>query len=642
MATTQNSSPYQVLPIENASFETPTLADGEFTVTVGPDAVSIPGWQAYNPNGLITDTGTDVGAWNPPTEQYPNGVPDGENVGYSYVVDTPGSGVVGLSQTLDTTVAPNTRYTLVVNVGNAAGGDPASGTDYTGFPGYGLEIYFGDVRWDYTYNSVAIPEGQFGTVVLSTVTPDPATLEEYGVSPDDPITIRLVNRNEGPGVEVDFDNVQVVTEPIQGVRFADIENFGFEEPAVADGEFTDTLPPGWELYDPNGLVPEVSTDESSSVGVFNPTVGYYPNQATQGENVGYTFVSAEPGSGPVGLSQTLNEVLTANTHYSLLVDVGNEAESDPNDGNDYTGFPGYRVELLAGDEVVAVDNNTLQIADGSFASAKVDFTVGADNALLGEELTIRLVNLNGGPGLNVDFDNTALYIEEVMDGSQIYIDNAGFEIPVLGEDEFTSSSRLFNPVPGWETYDPDGLLARFGQPDPVTGDNVSVGVANFPTPLVYPNGVPEGNNVAFTYTPNYEDAPVSIGEGVVGLSQTLDTLLAANTTYTLTVDVGNPESYFSEAADFFYNYDGFPGYEVQLLAGGQVIAADHNSLCIAEGEFGTSTVTFTAGSDSSYLGQNLGIRLIDLNAAPGTEVDFDNVQLTAQAAPTHSGCGCWC
>ncbi len=89
MATTNTSSPYQVLPIENGSFEAPTLADGEFTVTVRPEAVTVPGWQAYDPNGLITDTGTDVRAWNPATEQYPNGVPDGENVGYSYVVDLP-------------------------------------------------------------------------------------------------------------------------------------------------------------------------------------------------------------------------------------------------------------------------------------------------------------------------------------------------------------------------------------------------------------------------------------------------------------------------------------------------------------------------------------------------------------------------
>lgn len=356
--------------------------------------------------------------------------------------------------------------------------------------------------------------------------------------------------------------------------------------------------------------------------------------------MGNTFVLATPGSGPVGLSQTLNDVLTANTHYSLLVDVGNVAEDDPNDGSDVTGFPGYRVELLAGNTVVATDNNTLQIGEGSFATAKVDFTVGADNALLGEELTIRLVNLNEGPGIEVDFDNTALYIEDVQDGSQIYIDNAGFELPVLPEDTYTTQLTTSTPAPGWQIYDPNGLIASFSQPDPVTGDYPYVGISNYPTPLVYPNGIPEGNNVAYGYTPTYQGGPVSVGEGAVGLSQTLDTLLAANTTYTLTVDVGNPETYFSEVNNFFFDFDGFPGYRVELLAGGQVIAADNNSQCIAEGDFGTSTVTFTSGSDSSYLGQNLGIRLINLNAAPGTEVDFDNVHLTAQAIPTHSCCGC--
>ena len=60
---------------------------------------------------------------------------------------------------------------------------------------------------------------------------------------------------------------------------------------------------------------------------------------------------------------------------------------------------------------------------------------------------------------------------------------------------------------------------------------------------------------------------------------------------------------------------GFPGYRVDLLAGGEVIAQDENSLAgsIDDGKFGTSTVPFITGSTHPQLGQALSIRLVNLN-----------------------------
>ncbi|HAJ59925.1 MAG TPA: hypothetical protein DCP31_12180 [Cyanobacteria bacterium UBA8543] len=627
--------------VENSGLETPTLEDGEFTAGYS-QGEPLSGWELYDPNDLVTGIPqtpggidfTDAGAWNPTTAQYPSGVPEGENVGYTFATDTPGSGAFGLTQTLDTTLAANTQYTLLVNVGNATGIDPTTGYDYSGFPGYRLELWAGDTLLDYTLNPVAVPEGKFSAVAFS-----------YTTLPGDPIgenlQIRLINENQNPGYEVDFDNVQVVSQPAGNTTSlsSTIVNNDFEEPVLVDGDYTIETPTGWQLYNPNGLIPANPTSESSSVGVTNPPADSdygYANEVYSGESAAFVFLTEQPGSGVAGISQTLNSVLTANTKYTLLVDVGNPQGADPSSGIDLTGFPGYRVELLAGDTVVAADNNTLQIADGSFATSTVNFTVGADNSLLGQNLGIRLVNLLSGEGIQVDFDALGLRAEQVQDGSQVFIDHAGFELPILEEDTYTGLSRLSNPALGWSTYDPNGLLAKFPQGDPITGDGVGVGVDNYPTPLVYPNGIPEGDNVAFSYVPTYEGGPYSIGEGVFGISQTLDTLLAANTTYTLSVDVGNPAAYFSQVYNVFNDFDGFPGYEVQLLAGGQVIATDHNSLCIADGAFGTSTLSFTTGSDSSYLGQNLGIRLINLNEGPGTEVDFDNVQLTAHAASAHA------
>ena len=88
--------------------------------------------------------------------------------------------------------------------------------------------------------------------------------------------------------------------------------------------------------------------------------------------------------------------------------------------------------------------------------------------------------------------------------------------------------------------------------------------------------------------------------------------------------------------------DEFPGYRVDLLGGGVVIAQDDNTLTIPEGEFATATVSLSVGDTHPQLGQALGIRLVSLNEIPGgftqqtspdLEVDFDDVQLSATAIP---------
>ncbi|CAN0418150.1 unnamed protein product, partial [Phaeothamnion confervicola] len=130
------------------------------------------------------------------------------------------------------------------------------------------------------------------------------------------------------------------------------------------------------------------------------------------------------------------------------------------------------------------------------------------------------------------------------------------------------------------------------------------------------------------------------GVGEYGFQQTLAATLAANTRYTLEVDIINIASGTSSSGDFF-DLSGFPGYRVDLLAGGVVIAQDLNSLAgtLADGEVGTSTLEFTTDSNPLAAGQNLAIRLVNLNVAdiagPGAdlEVDFDNVRFEAVSVP---------
>jgi Ca2+-binding RTX toxin-like protein len=198
------------------------------------------------------------------------------------------------------------------------------------------------------------------------------------------------------------------------VTVLDIINAGFEEPVLPIvGAFTNGYSqgdpiPGWELYDPNGL-----STVFPDIGALHPLPAEFPDGIPEGINVGYTFAFTPIGSGVIGLSQTLNATLTTSTRYILQVEVGNIADGNPNDAVDLDGFPGYRVELLAGGTVLAADDNTLAIAEGEFKTSTVTFIAPNDAPNLGSALEIRLLNLIQGAGLEVDFDDVRLIAETV-------------------------------------------------------------------------------------------------------------------------------------------------------------------------------------------------------------------------------------
>lgn len=215
-------------------------------------------------------------------------------------------------------------------------------------------------------------------------------------------------------------------------------------------------------------------------------------------------------------------------------------------------------------------------------------------------------------------------------GTSIPINNPGFEEDFAPPGCFA----IFTPT-DWTLYDPSGIV----------GGNDAVGVIDPTGTTNFPAGAPEGLNVGLIFLGG------QIGEGPVGLSQVLAATLQPNTTYTLTVEVGNIASGIGpppcDVAGFF-DLDNFPGYQVQLLAGGVVVAQDDNTLhgVIPEGEFRLSTVMLTTGETHPQLGQSLAVRLINLNQIetiedPGIEVDFDDVQLTAAPAAAIPAASHW-
>lgn len=203
-------------------------------------------------------------------------------------------------------------------------------------------------------------------------------------------------------------------------------------------------------------------------------------------------------------------------------------------------------------------------------------------------------------------------------GVPVSVVNAGFEANPVAMGCFA----VFTPM-GWTPYDPTGILD--GGLDVVGGLHPE-GSPYFPD-------APEGDHVALVFLGG------NIGAGPAGLSQTLGSTLQPFTTYTLSVEIGNiDEGQGPPPCDVFgfFFLRGFPGYRVELRAGGAVIAADDNSLgeIIPEGEFRRSTIQAVTGANHPQMNQPLSIRLINLNmidtsAEPGIEVDFDDVRLTA-------------
>ncbi|MEM6471739.1 MAG: PEP-CTERM sorting domain-containing protein [Planctomycetota bacterium] len=207
--------------------------------------------------------------------------------------------------------------------------------------------------------------------------------------------------------------------------------------------------------------------------------------------------------------------------------------------------------------------------------------------------------------------------------------NSGFE-DITGEVPFNEFT--FGPFPGWDVYDPLGIAGSGN------GPSIFLGTLTPNAPTFFDLGAPEGQRVGIAF-----GFFGSGGSGEYGLQQTLTETLQSHRRYELEVEIGNIASGTAVNNDFF-NLDGFPGYRVDLMAGDSVIGQDLNTLAgsIPEGAFATSRISFTSGATHEAMGQELSIRLVNLNEVDplfpnaDLEVDFDNVRLTAVSVPEPS------
>eukprot|EP01083_Nonionella_stella_P103476 295482_1 len=216
----------------------------------------------------------------------------------------------------------------------------------------------------------------------------------------------------------------------------------------------------------------------------------------------------------------------------------------------------------------------------------------------------------------------------------ITIENAGFESDVITHDNsyiYSGDTDLAFP---WLRHDPLSLMAKesIGVMNPTGGTSFN--------DTVFGDGVPEGTQSCYI-EPEWRHT----NAGEHGLTQTLTGhTVSAGVTYTLSAWIGNLQRniWSANSQDGVSSYDvsGFPGYRIQLVANGNILAQDNNQKSIDEGHWAQSIVSVTISSGDSHIGQTLGIRLINKNVYTGTglsEVCFDGVQLEATTmSPTLS------
>lgn len=225
-----------------------------------------------------------------------------------------------------------------------------------------------------------------------------------------------------------------------------IFNAGFEANNITPGAFVVLQPSGWTTYDPAGMI----DNANNAVGVLRPLPGteYFPAGTPQGSNAALVFL-AGPQTGESGLQQTLTSNLLANTRYRCAVQIGNIASGWSLPGSsggasnyfNLNGFPGYRIDVLAGTNVVGSDNNSIgpTIPEGEFRQARFYFDTGPAPAQIGQALGIRLVNLKAPgtlevPNIEVDFDEVILTAGPIPVAAQLgfVLTNAQAGISIAG------------------------------------------------------------------------------------------------------------------------------------------------------------------------------------------------------------------
>ncbi len=270
----------------------------------------------------------------------------------------------------------------------------------------------------------------------------------------------------------------------------------------------------------------------------------------------------------------------------------------------------------AGSDYTAA-SGTLNWADGDATNKTFTVSIANDSNVESNETVSLILNTPTGGATLGTLTNATLTILDDDATVSLVVSNHSFEFPQIPSGTFSVSA----PPPGWSVYG-----------NGINNGNRSVGVLDPTNTTLYHEPPPEGENVGVIFLMDDEVNQTNFANIEAGMQQTLEATLQTLRIYTLRVAVGNITNMADDPTPPF-EFRGFPNYRIDLLAGTNVLAADNNSLLPAEGRFLTSTTTVAIAASHPAAGQPLGIRLVNLNSAPGIEVNWDNVRLDSSPIP---------
>jgi len=322
-----------------------------------------------NTTSWTPSAGTNAGDYNPPAGTFLEPIPDGDHVAFV------GSGWFA-SAPLGETLQADTLYLLEADWGHRT--DSAN-------PRHGMYLRAGGTRLGYV-NNLNIFNGPIPASGMFETARGYFTAN-HNAAIGSALDIELAY---GGGGQAIFDNVRLTK--ITGAAVP-LFNPSFELDDVAPGGGFQAGPAGW------------LQSAAGTGGVFEGAAHIIPSDGMQS-----AFIF-----GGNSLTQTVSGVtLDPNGFYVLMVDVADRMNTD---------LGGYRVELLAGGQPIAVDDNSLGVVQftttpGQFYTTSVlELRATGWDQYFGQDLGIRLTALGSGPTIHTYFDNVRLFAMQVPEPS---------------------------------------------------------------------------------------------------------------------------------------------------------------------------------------------------------------------------------
>jgi hypothetical protein len=404
-----------------------------------------------------------------------------------------------------------------------------------------------------------------------------------------------------------------------------IPNASFELSGPAQTSTDPKIAPGWVFTVQGG----------SAYGIGTISSNFSSPGTSTGSN--YAFINNDyPNvSDSITTSASLGEI-TADTTYTLTVAVGN-----PNGTGLYEETGNFGIGLTANGSVFALDPIAGgSIANGTFQDFSYSFTTPVDASYAGQDLGILLASApETDNAFQPSFDNVRLDATDLSAAPEpkawaLFMLGAGALYWLLRRKRtmaavlFAMSAAPFIGalsanadalyVPNY-SFELSGPAETSTDPSIATGWTFNVqggsdfGVGTISSVTDSP-GTSTGSNYAFINC----DVPGALDT----LSTSAEIGILSDTTYTLTVAIGNFASGLSSST-----YDAYFG----LTANGNPFVVDPIAFgSIPEGTFEDFTFSFTTPVDYAAAGQTLGIVLAaeETPDAP-FQAAFDNVRLDA-------------